>query len=185
MIVLSGADLVLPGGVQSGGTLVIDGERIVDIQSGAMGAMGATGATGAVDLRGHVVLPGFIDVHVHGLDGLDTLDGGNAIASIAERLPKFGVTAFCPTTVACAPHALREVLQSVAALRADSNRGLPTVAASAAKVGARVLPAHLESNFINPEYRGAQPIACLRSPFGATGAMGAIGCNGCEGCGRF
>ena len=29
---------------------------------------------------------------------------------------------------------------------------------------ARVLPAHLESNFINPEYRGAQPAACLRSP---------------------
>jgi N-acetylglucosamine-6-phosphate deacetylase len=30
--------------------------------------------------------------------------------------------------------------------------------------GARVLPAHLESNFINPEYRGAQPAACLRTP---------------------
>src|SRR5204863_7592402 len=29
---------------------------------------------------------------------------------------------------------------------------------------ARVLPAHLESNFINPEYRGAQPLACLRNP---------------------
>jgi N-acetylglucosamine-6-phosphate deacetylase len=32
---------------------------------------------------------------------------------------------------------------------------------------ARVLPAHLESNFINPEYRGAQPASCLRSPRGA------------------
>ena len=83
------------------------------------------GAMGAVHLRGHVVLPGFIDVHVHGLEGLDTLDGGDAIAAIAERLPKFGVTAFCPTTVACAPHALREVLQSVAALRADSSRACP------------------------------------------------------------
>jgi len=30
--------------------------------------------------------------------------------------------------------------------------------------GARVLPAHLESNFINPEYKGAQPASCLRSP---------------------
>ena len=29
--------------------------------------------------------------------------------------------------------------------------------------GARVLPAHLESNFINPDYKGAQPAACLRS----------------------
>jgi hypothetical protein len=31
-------------------------------------------------------------------------------------------------------------------------------------MSARVLPAHLESNFINPEYRGAQPADCLRTP---------------------
>jgi N-acetylglucosamine-6-phosphate deacetylase len=30
--------------------------------------------------------------------------------------------------------------------------------------GSRVLPAHLESNFINPEFRGAQPLECLRRP---------------------
>jgi N-acetylglucosamine-6-phosphate deacetylase len=36
--------------------------------------------------------------------------------------------------------------------------------------GARILPAHLESNFINPDYRGAQPAACLRRPPAATGS---------------
>jgi N-acetylglucosamine-6-phosphate deacetylase len=169
MIVLSGADLVLPGGVQSEGTLIIEGERI-----GALGASGASGALGAsgvevVDLRGHIVLPGFIDVHVHGLDGLDTLDGGDVIAAIAARLPKFGVTGFCPTTVACAPDALREVLQSVAQLR------------TASTPGSRVLPAHLESNFINPDFRGAQPAACLRSPLGVLGARGATGALGARG----
>jgi N-acetylglucosamine-6-phosphate deacetylase len=127
---------------------VLDGERIVEVRSGATGAMGAD----AIDLRGHIVLPGFIDVHVHGLDGIDTLDGGDAIRAIAERVVRRGVTAFCPTTVACSPEALRRVLQAVAALRAG------------ATAGARVLPAHLESNFINPEYRGAQPISCLRLP---------------------
>ena len=189
MIVLSGADLVLPGGVQSEGTLVIDGDRIADIitdvkrlrperGAGAVGRgphenddarrsreseRGGGPARLEKELRGHVVLPGFIDVHVHGLDGIDTLDGGDVIAAIAARLPKFGVTGFCPTTVACAPDALREVLQSVAQLR-SATAGLPAVAASAAKVGARVLPAHLESNFINPDYRGAQPASCLRLP---------------------
>src|SRR2546430_3834444 len=34
---------------------------------------------------------------------------------------------------------------------------------------ARVLPAHLESNFISPEFRGAQPLLCLRSPRAALG----------------
>ena len=36
-----------------------------------------------------------------------------------------------------------------------------------------MLPAHLESNFINPDYRGAQPAECLRSP--AVQRMGAMG----------
>jgi N-acetylglucosamine-6-phosphate deacetylase len=161
MIVLSGADLVLPGSVQEAGTLVIDGDRIAEIRSGLSRRSGQAAEADAIDLRGHIVLPGFVDVHVHGVEGIDTLDGGNAIAALAERLTKYGVTAFCPTTVACAPDALRQVLQSVAALRSSD------------APAARVLPAHLESNFINPEYCGAQPVGCLRSPMGAMGATGA------------
>jgi N-acetylglucosamine-6-phosphate deacetylase len=130
---------------------VIEGERIVEVRPGAMDA---AGARGAVDLRDHLVLPGFIDVHVHGVEGVDTLGGGDAVAAIAACLPKFGVTAFCPTTVACTPDALRDVLRQVRALRHGSR----------APGSARVLPAHLESNFINPEYRGAQPAGCLRLP---------------------
>jgi N-acetylglucosamine-6-phosphate deacetylase len=172
MIVLSGADLVLPGGIQSEGTLVLDGERIVDVRSGAMGATGATGAMQVIDVRGHIVLPGFIDLHVHGLEGIDTLDGSDAIAAMAQRLAKYGVTGFCPTTVACGPQALRTVLGSVATIRA----------APVAKGTARVLPAHLESNFINPHFRGAQPLGCLRKPgkLGATGVTGARGAVGAD-----
>jgi N-acetylglucosamine-6-phosphate deacetylase len=151
MIVLSGADLVLPGGVQSRATLVIDGERIADVSSAT-----APPASSA-PLDGHIIVPGFIDVHVHGVDGIDALDGSDATAAIASRLPKFGVTAFCPTTVACGPARLRDVLESVARLR------------GAIDGAARVLPAHLESNFINPDYRGAQPVECLRAPLGALG----------------
>jgi len=150
MIVLSGADLVLPDGVQTAGTLVLEGDRIVSI-----GALGASRAAGAehVDVSGHIIAPGFIDVHIHGLEGVDTLDGAHAVADISRRLPKYGVTAFCPTTVACGPQALQDVLSQVGALRS-------IVPSSAA----RVLPAHLESNFIHPDYRGAQPVALLRQP---------------------
>ena len=142
MIVLSGADLLLPSGVLPAGTLVLEGDRIIDINS----------STSPGSLRGHVIVPGFVDVHVHGTEGIDTLDGGDAIAQIARRLPKYGVTAFCPTTVACAPAALRGVLENVRAQR------------TARELAARVLPAHLESNFINHEFRGAQPADCLRPP---------------------
>jgi N-acetylglucosamine-6-phosphate deacetylase len=152
VITLSGADLVLPDRILSPGTLVIEGDRIVDIRPG-----------GRADLRGHTIVPGLIDVHVHGVDGVDSLDLetvrgtssdlGGPIDAIAARLLRYGVTAFCPTTVACAPDALGRVLRQI-----RRAREAPMAAA------ARVLPAHLESNFINPEYCGAQPAVCLRVP---------------------
>jgi N-acetylglucosamine-6-phosphate deacetylase len=72
---------------------------------------------------------------------------------MARRLPAYGVTGFCPTTVACTPAALRGLLDAV---RASRHVNAPGEAA--------VLGAHLESNFINPDYRGAQPAECLRLP---------------------
>ena len=100
-------------------------------------------------------------MHVHGTNGHDTLDRDSPIARIAAILPRYGVTAFCPTTVACSPE---ELSLAVADIRAA--RAAPAAAA------ARVLGAHLESNFINPEYRGAQPRACLRRPPAAAAALG-------------
>lgn len=146
MIRLLGADLVLPDRVLTGGTITIEADRIVDIEGARLADLQFT-------FRDHYVVPGFIDVHVHGVAGTDSLDGGEAIRGIAERLPRYGVTAFCPTSVACDPSALRTLLNGVRAARTTRPPG-----------GARVLPAHLESNFISAEYRGAQPLECLRSP---------------------
>ena len=106
-------------------------------------------------LHGCFVVPGFIDVHVHGVEGLDTLDGGRRRCEIARKLPRYGVTAFCPTTVACGPDDAGDAC-SVRSAEARPFRR------AAAATSARVLPAHLESNFINPEFRGAQPLKCLR-----------------------
>ena len=101
-------------------------------------------------------MPGFIDVHVHGVAGIDALDGDGAVAAMAGRLPRFGVTAFCPATTACAPAALERCLLEVGRLRAHP-----------AAHSARVIGAHVESNFINPDYRGAQPLSALRTVGGA------------------
>ena len=154
MIILSGAALVLPDRLLSPGTLIIEGDRIVEVRDGTV-------ADATMHLGGRYIVPGFIDVHVHGLEGFDTLDGGYVIGAIAERLPRYGVTSFCPTTVACEPAQLRDVVDQVRSARA------------APPAGARVLPAHLESNFISPEYVGAQPVHCLRSARAAL--MGAAG----------
>jgi len=147
VIALSGGDLVLPDRIMTGGALLLDRGRIAAVESTRIDTAGAT----IVDATGCYLVPGFIDVHVHGVDGHDTLDGGRSVAEIASRLVKYGVTAFCPTTVACSPDDLGAFLSQVREARVTAD-----------PQAARVLPAHLESNFINPEYRGAQPVTCLR-----------------------
>jgi N-acetylglucosamine-6-phosphate deacetylase len=149
MIVLAGGDIVLPDRILTCASLVIDEGRIAAIDRTAGAPSNAT----VVDVKDSYLVPGFIDVHVHGVEGHDTLDGAGSIAAIASRLPRFGVTAFCPTNVACAPRELAGTLEQIATARAIPPRG-----------AARVLAAHVESNFINPEYKGAQPAACLRAP---------------------
>ena len=149
MIVLAGGDIVLPDRILTSASLIIDQGRIAAIES----IRGTPAGASVVNASESYVVPGFVDVHVHGIEGHDTLDGAGAIAEIAKRLPRYGVTAFCPTTVACAPADLDLTLRQVGEARVGRVPG-----------AARVLPAHLESNFINPEYKGAQPAACLRLP---------------------
>ena len=161
-LILSGADVVLPDRVLSPGTVIVEDGRVTEIETGARSAgSGVSSGTGGgfVDLHGHTLVAGFIDVHVHGVEGFDTLDSVDAVEEIARRLVRYGVTAFCPTSVACSPAVLERLVESMRRARAS------------ARPHARVLPAHLESNFINPDFRGAQPLDCLRRPprFGTDG----------------
>ena len=138
MIVLAGADIVLPDRVVTGGTIVIDEGVIVAVEPRVRPR---DPDTLHVDLTGHVVVPGFVDVHVHGVEGHDVLDGPGAVRAVAERLPRWGVTAFCPTTIACSPQALAGMFDDIARIRTGGH-----------VTGARGLPAHLESNFISADY---------------------------------
>lgn len=160
-MILDGADIVLSDRVLSPGRLVIDNGRIADVGPGSR--------SGA--LAGHVIVPGFIDVHVHGVEGSDVLAASDKVRAVAARLPAYGVTSFCPTTVACSPDDLTMVARAVIEARRAPVAG-----------SARVLPAHLESNFITPDYRGAQPLACLclppRAPAAAKVEGTAIDYNG-------
>lgn len=143
MLILDGAHVVLSDRILSPGRVVIDGDRIVDV--------GAGSESGA--FAGLWIVPGFIDVHVHGVLSHDTLADPGSVAAIAARLPRFGCTSFTPTTFACPPERL-EML--VAGVEAAMDAPAPE--------SARVLPAHLESNFMAPEYRGAQPLSELCLP---------------------
>jgi len=159
-IVLSGAELVLPDRVISPGTLVIEQGVIVEI---VQGARPAEAGTGHVDLTGHLIVPGFIDVHVHGLEGHDTLTGPDGIDAMARRLPRYGVTGFCPTSIACGPQALTQML---AAIRRAHEQVVGLICRYAARTQkpstgaalAPAVPAHAPP--------AATPPALLKSPAG-------------------
>jgi len=93
-----------------------------------------------------IVLPGFIDVHVHGGAGRDTMEGGDAARAIARMHARHGTTALLATTMT-AP--LDDIRQALAALGPLCRERDPQ--------GARVLGVHLEGPYINPGKLGAQP----------------------------
>jgi N-acetylglucosamine-6-phosphate deacetylase len=149
MIAIAAASVVMPHRQTGAATLIVSHGRIVDILEGQPAPPGSA----VQALHDCLLVPGFIDVHVHGMQGTDVLDDAESVRRVAAALPQSGVTAFCPTAVACTPETLAQLLAAVRHARRAPQPG-----------AARVLPAHLESNFINPAWNGAQPIACLRQP---------------------
>jgi N-acetylglucosamine-6-phosphate deacetylase len=93
-----------------------------------------------------IVIPGFIDLHVHGGGGSDVMDGGNAIATVAGQHAQHGTTSMLGTTMT----APMEDLELAFA-------GLASACTTRAPRSARVLGVHLEGPYINDEKLGAQP----------------------------
>ena len=92
------------------------------------------------------VLPGFIDSHVHGGGGSDTMQGGDAIVDIARMHARHGTTSLLATTMTAPLTDLQHAIASIG----------PACKARSAET-ARVLGVHLEGPYINPRKLGAQP----------------------------
>lgn len=101
----------------------------------------------AVDCAGnYTVVPGFVDVHIHGCAGADTCDATReALEAMAAFLLAHGVTSFCPTTMTTS----RETIQA-ALLAAKDMMDHPL------EGGARVVGVNMEGPFIAKERKGAQ-----------------------------
>ena len=105
-----------------------------------------------VDVRGKYVVPGFIDVHLHGASGSDVCDATpEAIATIAEAKLAEGCTTFLPTTLTIDNKTLKAAARAVASYREDMRFS-------------KAPGLHLEGPFINPACCGAQNPAYVRAP---------------------
>lgn len=101
------------------------------------------------------LVPGFIDLHIHGAGGADTMDASfSALETISKSLVKEGVTGFLPATITAAPDTIKNTLK-VAASYMSQQAKIP---------GAEVLGIHLEGPFLSKEQPGAHKLEYLIPP---------------------
>ncbi|MBR4942641.1 MAG: N-acetylglucosamine-6-phosphate deacetylase [Clostridia bacterium] len=101
-----------------------------------------------------IVVPGFIDQHIHGAGGSDGMDGTiEDITNIAKTVASEGTTTFLVTTMTQSPENITKALSAVKEYReANSDEG------------AYVLGVHLEGPFIAAAHKGAQPLEYVKLP---------------------
>ena len=92
------------------------------------------------------ILPGFIDTHVHGGAGADTMDGAEGVRTLARFHLSHGTTTLYPTTITSPWENVLAALKGVREVITTKDVGLPDIPG-----------AHLEGPFISPERLGAQP----------------------------
>jgi N-acetylglucosamine-6-phosphate deacetylase len=103
---------------------------------------------------GAIVLPGFIDEHIHGAGGSDGMDGTvEDIATIAKTIAAEGTTSFLVTTMTQSPENITKAMTAVKEYR-EANP----------EEGARVIGVHLEGPFIAAAHKGAQPLEYVKTP---------------------
>lgn len=93
-----------------------------------------------------LILPGFIDLHVHGGAGVDIMQGGDAARTVARTHARHGTTALLGTTMTAHEDDIVHALQGLAAAIGTREPDM-----------ARVLGVHLEGPYISIERLGAQP----------------------------
>lgn len=132
--------------VVDGQVLLYDADGIAGLMPEADFAAGdAIAAEVVIDAGGRYVAPGFLNVHIHGCKGSDTMDATQeALGAMQAFLPRTGVTAFLPTTMTCT---WQEIAAALTAVR---------TAMQTPRVGAQVLGAHMEGPFISPAKKGSQ-----------------------------
>lgn len=126
---------ILPGAAgdfvtAEGMVLLYDAAGIAGVAEAA--SFAEDGCEEIIDADGRYVAPGFLNVHIHGCKGSDTMDATQeALGAMQGFLPRTGVTAFLPTTMTCA---WQEIAAALTAVR---------TAMQTPRAGAQVLGAHM------------------------------------------
>lgn len=121
------------------------------VENGIVTRLGQLDGEG-LDCSGMSVIPGFIDIHIHGCNGADATDGkSDSVLKMSRWLAENGITSFCPSTMTLPAEKIKD------SFRYAAN-------ASGHEEGAYIHGMNLEGPFISPSKKGAQPLEYILPP---------------------
>lgn len=143
--------LITPQGTIEHGSMLVDGEGKIEAIGGK--ELKAEGNISVKELNGLTVLPGFIDIHVHGGGGYQMMDSTyESLDGMSRFHAKHGTTSFLATTSTSTQERITQALENA------------SIAMEKGLSGAELLGIHLEGPFLNEIRRGAQNKANIRLP---------------------
>ncbi len=150
MCYIHGATLYTPETILENAAVLVEGGRITAVDTAS--ALPCPAGARVINAAGLLLVPGFIELQFNGGFGDDFTDDPTTIWRVAEKLPRYGVTAFLPTIITSPPEKVALGQQVVTQHRPAGFRG------------AEPLGLHVEGPFLNPQKKGAHNPAYLRLP---------------------
>jgi N-acetylglucosamine-6-phosphate deacetylase len=141
----------------SGAVVVIQGSKIVDV--GPRGTLVLPRGAREISARGKTVVPGFVDVHIHGAGGRDVMEGmPEALEIIAATVARHGTTSMVATTVTASEMETCESVGGIARFILKSGQH------ATRELSAEIVGIHFEGPFISPARRGVHPAEWIVPP---------------------
>ena len=143
-MIIKNATIVNHDNIIVNGYIKIENQYITEIGKDYQGE--------GLDVSNAYILPGFIDIHVHGTNGYDVMDGTTeSLKQISLNLVYEGVTGYLPTTTTSSDFRIKDALYNVYEYKPSYK-------------GAKILGVHLEGPFINPKRAGSQDKSNIIKP---------------------